>query len=885
MMITRLWLNGLLRRRRGRIVASTVGVAIAVALLATVGAFLSTSKSTMTKRAAATVATDWQVEVSPKAEVPKVLAELNTFPGLRNITEVLKAETEGFSLTKDGSTQTTGAGVVLGIPDSYRTAFPDAIRTLAGADTGVLIAQQTAANLHAAVGDSITVQRSALPLVTVTIAGVIDMLSADSLFQKIGAPAGSQPSAPPDNVIVIPPSTWHKLFDSYSVVRPEAVSTQFHVDYASKLPDDPAAAYSSVIRQQQNLELRLAGSGLVGNNLGAQLAKTRSDALYAQVLFLFLGAPGAVIAALMTATVAAAGADRRRRDQALLRLRGATSRQLVNLGIAEAACVAIVGAALGLLLARIVSALAFKEVGGTFSFGLWSVVAVVVGALVAVLAIALPSYNDAHSVSVMAARRIIGRDRNPRWMRWKIDFIFLAAAWLVYWLTSRNGFHLVLAVEGVPSISVNYWAFAAPAFAWIGAALMAWRLAVTILSHGQSALRVVIRPLSRGLASTVVATMGRQRRLLARGLTLVALTTAFAASTSVFNATYNQQAEVDAVLSNGAMVTVHEPPGVNVAPTEAKRLSKIPGVRSVTAVQHRYAYVGADLQDVYGIDPTTIVKSTKLRDAYFEGGTAAELMAKLKSQPNSVLVSAETAKDFQLTQGDTLRLRLQNGKTKRYVTVPFIYVGVTKEFPTAPSDSFLIANAAYIAKTTGTNTVGTFLLDTRPSESTVVTHRVQEALGTGAIVNDIASSRRKVGSSLTAVELGGLTHVELGFALVLAAAAAGLVLWLGLAERRRTFAIATALGANQRQLGGFIWAESAFTTIGGLGLGAAIGWGLTNMLIKILTHVFDPPPSALSVPWGYLWTVAVLTAAAVVVTSITSIRATRKPAIVMLRDL
>ena len=59
-----------------------------------------------------------------------------------------------------------------------------------------------------------------------------------------------------------------------------------------------------------------------------------------------------------------------------------------------------------------------------------------------------------------------------------------------------------------------------------------------------------------------------------------------------------------------------------------------------------------------------------------------------------------------------------------------------------------------------------------------------------------------VGSNLTAVELSGLTRVELGFALVLAIAASGLALGLGFQERRRTFAIAGALGAKSRQLGG-----------------------------------------------------------------------------------
>ena len=49
-----------------------------------------------------------------------------------------------------------------------------------------------------------------------------------------------------------------------------------------------------------------------------------------------------------------------------------------------------------------------------------------------------------------------------------------------------------------------------------------------------------------------------------------------------------------------------------------------------------------------------------------------------------------------------------------------------------------------------------------------------------------------------------------------------------------------------------MWSESAFVTAGGLALGAVIAAAISDMLVKVLTGVFDPPPDALSVPWGYL---------------------------------
>jgi putative ABC transport system permease protein len=884
------WAVALIRRRTGRLAAAAIGIALAVGLLASLGAFLSASKATMTARAIDTVAVDWQVETQAGADPASVASATTADSRVVAAEPVLFATTSGFEFAKTGTTQTTGPGQVLGITDSYRTTFPAELRDLAGASSGVLLFQQTAANLAAQPGDTISIGRAGLDPVSVTVAGVVDLPQADSLFQAVGAPVGAQPQAPPDNVLIVPAATWHTLFDPLAVARPDLVHDQIHARLDHGLPGDPSAAYDTVTGEARHLEVALAGSGLVGDNLGAALSSARTDALYAQVLFLFLGAPGAVLAGLLTATVAASGRERRRREQALLRARGATSTQLTALGIVEAVVVGVTGCVLGLAVALGVGAWAF----GTTSFGAttgaaiaWSGAAALVGLLIAVASIAIPARRDARDTTVAAARRTIGRARDPRWMRYGLDLILLGGAALVFWLTSRNGYKLVLAVEGVPTISVSYWAFAGPALLWIGAGLLSYRLTMLLVGRGRPLLASALRPLSGGLADTVAASLQRQRRLVARGAALVALTVGFAASTAIFNSTYRQQAEVDAILSNGADVTVTTSPGTIVAPDSnlATSLAATPGVRHVEPIQHRFAYVGSDLQDLYGVNPATISAAGRLQDAYFQGGTADALIAALAARPDSVLVSAETVHDFQLLPGDQVTLRLQNGVSKQYVDVPFHYVGVVKEFPTAPSDSFLVANADYVAQATGSDTIGAFLVDTGGANVSAVAGDIRQQVGTAATVTDIDSSRRIIGSSLTAVDLNGLTRVELGFALALSAAATGLMLWLGLNERRRTYAIATALGANQRQLGSFVWAESAVVTGAGFAAGSIGAWALSNMLVKVLHGVFDPAPDHLSVPWTYLAGVAGVACASTIAAATAAIRSARTPHTELLRTV
>jgi putative ABC transport system permease protein len=879
--MTTTWLNGLLRRRSGRLGGAAIGVAIAVALLALLGGFLAASKATMTTRATRSVAVDWQVQATPGADPQAVLATTAAAPGVQHALPVGYAQVPGLSVTSAGTTQTTGSGFVLGIPDSYRATFPAELRTLTGAGHGVLLAQQTASNLHATPGSTVVLTRPGLPPVSETVAGVVDLPQADSLFQKVGAPPQSQPVAPPDNVLLLPAAEFHRVFDPLAATRPDLVSTQVHVARSHALPADPAAAFTTVTSSAHNLEAALAGSGQVGNNLGAALDAARKDALYAQVLFLFLGLPGAILAGLLTAAVASAGVTRRRREQSLLRTRGGTDRVVVRLAAVEAAVVGILGGAVGLGTAALLGWLAF---GSARLSPTWLATAFAAGLIVAAATVLLPVRRDLRDATVVGSRTTVQRQSRPRWARYGLDFVLIAVSLLVFWASSRNQYTLVLAPEGVPTISVSYWVFLGPALLWVGAGLLAWRVTDLLLDRGRGGVTASLRPVAGPLAGTVAATLSRQRRLVARAVVLLALALSFAASTATFNATYRQQAEVDARLTNGADVTVTEAPGSNAGPAQAAAIAQVPGVRRVEPVQHRYAYVGADIQDLYGVRPATVAGATSLQDAYFQGGTAAQLMDVLAKRPDAILVSAETVKDFQLNPGDLLRLRLPDARTKQSVTVPFHYAGIAKEFPTAPKDSFFIANADYVARSTGSAAVGAFLVDTGGKDTAAVAARIRHLVGTSATVTDIATSRAAVGSSLTSVDLAGLTRIELTFALLLAAAAGGLVLALGLAERRRMFALAAALGANRRQLAGFVVGEAVVTVVLGVAMGAAIGSALSVMLVKVLTGVFDPPPASLAVPWPYLSGVVAATVLAIACAVWAVVRAAHRPTISALRE-
>ncbi|MBP2448597.1 ABC transporter permease [Rhizobium leguminosarum] len=849
------WLIGLVRTRSGHLVGTIGGVALTVAFIACLSAFLQSSAAEMTARSIAQVPVDWQVQLLPGADISAVEAEVRAAASVTEFQRVGYAEVPGFEANTADTVQATGSGVVLGIEPGYIGGLPAQVRGLQGSLDGVLLAQQTAANLHVAVGDQVVVHRYQAPDVSVTIAGIVELANADAVFQAIGVPAGAAPQAPPDNVLLLPLPQWKQMFEEQRASRPDTIRTQFHVKLDHHdLSSDAVAASTAATGRGHNLEARVAAAALLSNNLAARLEAVREDALYARLVFLFLGAPGAILAVLITLAVAGAGREKRRRDQALLRLRGATVDAVLYLAAIEAAvagfCGAIIGILLGALAAYLALGVALLRSEGVALLG----TVAGAGVTLSLAAILFPAWRDARSTTVAAARRPISNLATPLWARSYLDLVLLALAATFYWRSATSGYQVVLAPEGVAATAVDYTAFLSPVLLWTGLALFVMRLVGAGLRRGRPVIAKGLQPIAGRLADVVAATFGRQAPRLTAGVGLTVLAFAFAASTAIFNATYEAQARVDAELTNGADVTVT---GTSAEPASQTldRLSTLPGVMAAQPMQHRYAYVGTDLQDLYGIDPMRIGLATAMSDAYFGNGDARAMLADLARTPDGVLVSQETVNDYQLSRGDSIKLRLQNAADHQYHIVPFHIVGVVREFPTAPKDSFLVANAAYIVQQTGSAVSEIVLLRSSgdPARVALAARNATSAFP-GLKISQIGDAVTLIGSSLTAVDLAGLTRLELIFALVMLAASGGLVLGLGFADRERSFAVLVALGARPRQLGAFVWSEAVLVTGSGMVLGLMAGTLIAYVLVKLLTGVFDPPPEVLSVPWFYLAT-------------------------------
>jgi putative ABC transport system permease protein len=875
-----------LTRSPVRTLVRIVVLAAAVALLGSMLLFVGHSLRTMAGSAIRSVPLDWQGPVGSYAQARHVAAGVAAQPGIEQASATATAPFAGASHTSVAGTTDAGTGSILAVPPDY-LAHINTFRLLRGSlqPGAVVLDQQLAATLQAQVGNTITLTpRAGARPQRFRVSGVGLITAPDVVFQPLNPLLGPAPAQPPSNAVIMPLSTFAATLARDLPAVPSGASgaaavpgaqngVQWQVQVQvkpSELGSSPGQAFTRAGQIVHRIERSLPGQVQFVDNLSDSLNTAAGDALYAETLYIMLALPGALIGLGIAYLAALGTVERDRRDLALLRARGATRRNLLLIAAAESVLIGIsagllgAGAALGA-----VSLIVKGGVGLTAARAAVTVGACVVLAFAGALAARLAATSSAWRMSVSESRRAVQRTHRPLWQRLYLDVAALALSGLIYWLTASTGFSAVVNPDSNPTLSLSVYMFFAPALLWLGAALLLVRLRGRILAWavGRAAGGRARTPLAFVLASA-----GRRGPAINRGLLVVGLLLAFGVNLGIFTATYDQQANVDAQLTLGADVTAAAPPGITAARGLQSRIAAIPGVQGTSAIDHSYAYVGPDLQDTYGINANTISNATTLRDSYFLGASAQQTLERLRRRPDGILVSKETIADYQLKVGDLLNLRVLDHSSGQFHVVPFHVAGIAQEFPSAPRDSFMVANLSYLQSVDhagGPNVV--FIKTATP----VATGRaVAQATRTdGTIVKNIDQQTQQTTSSITAVDLRGISQIEEAFTIALAAAAMALFVAVSVIERRHEFATMAAVGASLRSIGSFVWSEAGLVLVAGLLLAIVLGVLLALMLIAMLQHVFDPPPDQLAVPWAYLGELA--GAAAVATTLAVAVAASR----------
>ncbi|MEP6689272.1 MAG: FtsX-like permease family protein, partial [Gemmatimonadales bacterium] len=616
------------------------------------------------------------------------------------------------------------------------------------------------------------------------------------------------------------------------------------VDHGAYPPDPgDAALWSNQLRHK--LEAKAPGQIVLADDAFEPLTEASSDASNAKTLFILLGIAGALAAMALGLAVQSALAEAHRREDALLRLRGATGRQLVVLAAAQAGLAWVVGSVLGVLVAAgAVTALTGRLVwhdvpAGTVAAAI--LLAVAVGALTSIFR--LVQLVRAGRRPEVVERRRLERGWWPLWRRAWLDLaaIGVGAAILAVDLASGGLKPIPIEPSQGSTLALRFYILLGLVFLWVGVTLLAVRgllaRAAVLARPGRAGERQSWRSIS-------LRWLGRRPARTGVALVIGALAVAFGTQVVTFVATYREakRAENTAAFGSNLRLTPSDPS----TPLPALDTREVAAVSPIRLVPVR---AGTDRKTILTLELNSYPKAATAPARLVSGGG----LAALAHDPSGVLIAPEIAADFEVHAGDPLPLTLFPDDKDQSRNIKLRVAGVFRSFPpTNPPAEMVIGTGAlppYLLQTPDF-----YLARAAPGASpTAVARQLRQGPLRGKFaVTTISDQVRFEPRSLTALNLGPLGDLEaIGAALIASIGVAVLGAFLVL-ERRREFAILQSLGADASQIRAGPAQEGAAAVLGSIAIGVPVGLGLGVLSVRILGLFFTLPPSLLTLPLGKL---------------------------------
>ncbi len=539
------------------------------------------------------------------------------------------------------------------------------------------------------------------------------------------------------------------------------------------------------------------------NAIGQALGFLNTALLVFAFIALFVG--GFTILNTFSITV-----GQRTRELALLRIVGASRRQVFRSVLGEAAIVGVVASLIGLGLG-VLAAVGLEKLLSGFGVTLPSgslvfeartvIVCLVVGVGVTLVAAISPARRAVRIAPVAAVSAQQTEEEVPLRRRF-----------------TRGG---IITVIGVALLA---WGLTAPAIALVGLGAVLIFVGVAMLAPAvaRPIASVIGRPLARLLGTS--GRLGRENSMrsprrtaqtssaLMVGLALVSAIAVFGASLS-----RSATASVDNAISADLIVSTTNNSGngnfSQVVPTVA---SSVPGVTASTTVYGNQFEFRSSLESLLAIGTKEMSQTVILNTT---SGSGAPALA-----AGDLLVDTTTANSDHLTVGEPVPVKfaLTGRQTMR---IGGIYQ------PNALVGHFLVSQAFFLRHFQNP-LPGAVLLKTDGSSG--VEHAVARALAPYPNVKVQSRAQFEASESAQVNQLLGLVYALLALAVVIALIGIVNTLMLSVFERTHEIGLLRAVGMKRRQIRAMIRSESVILAVFGAIIGIIIGTGLGIALVSAL---------------------------------------------------
>jgi putative ABC transport system permease protein len=848
-----------------RVVLEAIAVAFPVAMLAATLWYVDAAVQQMTPHALRSVQVEMRaIAKSLNTDIVDVSSKLAAAPDVKFA--------EPFAAAKV-LIQTAGSGQMtarlFAVDPDYLTQHPW-IKTVEGSiGQGAMLSQSTRATpgFENATSITITLPGDAPEFsLTLPIGGVADLREATTWFSiPYGEVQGDIVTVP--RALIIDFKTyetkllpvlreWAKAgglpaFDPGSGELPSAnLESHVSIDHAV-YPPDPGEAELWSSRLQKVLGRQAGLTVVVADNAAEALLESREDAVNAKILFLLLGIPGVLVAAALGLTGTAALVEANRREEALLRMRGASSTQMLGLATVQAIIAGLLGSAVGLLIAALAASAAMGrpvwQGVPSGSFLLSAGLAVAAGAISSIIRVA--GLRRSSRRGDVAERRLLDLGWLPVWRTARLDVIFIVVGTTILAINLWAGGLKRSPLQG-PALMLSFYVLLAPLVLWLGVTLLLTRGWLAGLAAWAQPTRA--RPMS-SWTGACLRWLGRRPAHMGRALITGTLAVAFGVQVLSFAATYHTAKQADAVASMGS--------DLRVTPADPRfALPPLgPEIASVSPIRLVPGRVDTDRKSILALDLTSYMATATSAPRMLQGKGLEGLV----KNPNGVLIHTELATDFELALGDMLEVTIFPDDFGSTQDMQLPILGIYSAFPPNFPISEIVTTAGALPRA-----------ELAPPEYYLA------KLAPGLRAKDVASrlssgplSQKFVVTSTTAPNERGLTALSLGGLGLIEAIGAGLVAAIGVAvmgafliiERRREFAILQAIGADQWHILTGPALEAAAVVLGSLSFGIPLGLGLGLLAVQVLGLFFALQPPLLTVPIGELIALALFVIIASVV--------------------
>ena len=739
---------------------------------------------------------------------------------------------------------------------------------------------------------------------SVLISGITDVSRAKSLFYSREGKRLEQFVYVRNSVIVAPevfPKTIIPAFQNVAtapgtVLRSQPILEADVFMEREPLDADPGTALAQTKAVADGVNAVALGQDVLIDNISNALQVARDDARTAKRMFVFLGLPGALLAAILTAYAGGVLASALRREQAILRIRGANRRHLLRMHALRTLALAAVGSVLGVALGLVSSAAVLSADALASASPVSLLASALLGAGAGFLAtgVALYAAGRRGITRQISDERAQLASRAPLWRLLGIDFLILAAAIGVEWYQRRHG-----GFEGVQgsvyfgrAVSLQLHLVIVPIGIWLGGVLVLGR----IVERGFAFLPLPLRHrFGRPLRGLLTRSIRRRSWAAATAVIMVGLIVALGTSVASFSASYNQAKARDARFVVGSDVRVTPSPisALDHPPQYAEQL-KVPGIQTATPVVYGLNNAllesenNEDAGNMAAIDPAAFGQVAPLIDTDFLGTTAANAMDALQRQPGGVLLTEDLADTLDVDVGDSVQVLFARGTQDQKLS-ELTVIGLYQRLPGFPEGVDVLVNIQrQMQLIPSTNTTFFLAQTTDPSDATLdrVVAGLQEGPGSADAlqIDTRATALDKDQSSLAALNIRGLLTLDSAYALAMAATAITIFVFGLLLQRRREYVTLRAQGMRIGKIRSLLVTESSGVVVIGAAVGVLVGAVMAYFLVTVLRPLFVLRPEVVLPRVD----IAVLAALVLAVSVVASLAATtlirRLPPGELLRD-